>query len=237
MGLQKPFKKKEHIPSFKTIFVCPFSHISCPLPYIFSGRRCVRKMSLQLKKSGCTTPLSFLLSLLLCSCVFQQTITLSFSCGSPHIFLIPLVANIKKSEEKIIFSVLLHPSACPFTSVSHYVCALFPFLLHPPQSRTHSFAFARGGPGLSLLLQTSIHRCYPALFRPLFLLLICCPPHLSVHFSFLLFVPISSAQMRCCVPRRVCTFLITSSCLGISWAKWSCNETEYCCANTHQPGL
>lgn len=103
----------------------------------------------------------------------------------------------------------MHPSACPFTSVSHYVCALFPFLLHPPQSRTHSFAFARGGPGLSWLLQTFIHRCYPALFRPLFLLLICCPPHLSVHFSFLLFVPISSAQMRCCVLRRVCTFLIT----------------------------
>lgn len=119
------------------------------------------------------------------------------------------------------------------------LCPLFPSLFSSilPQSRTHSFAFARGGPGLSLLLQTFIHRCCPPLFRPLFLLLICCPPHLSAHFSFLLFVPISSAQMRCCVLRRVCTFLITSSCLGISWAKWSCNETEYCCANTHQPGL
>lgn len=51
--------------------------------------------------------------------------------------------------------------------------------------------------------------------------------------SFLLFFPISSAQMRCCVQRRVCTFLIAGSCPGIRWGKWACNETESTAVQTH----
>ncbi len=66
-----------------------------------------------------------------------------------------------------------------------------------------------------------------------FLPLICCPSHLSTLSSFLLFSPISSAQMRCCVQRRVCTFLIASSCPGIRWGKWACNETESTAVQTH----
>lgn len=50
---------------------------------------------------------------------------------------------------------------------------------------------------------------------------------------FSLFFPISSAQMRCCVPRRVCTFLIAGSCPGIRWGKWACNETESSAVLTH----
>lgn len=135
----------------------------------------------------------------------------------------------------------MHCSACPLTSATLPLSLSLPPQLHQqhhpsllhssPQSQTHTFALARARPGLSLLWQTFIRPPLSSVqsFYPLF----CCPSHLFALSSFLLFFPISSSQMRCCVQRRVCTFLIASSCPSIRWGKWACNETESTAVQTH----
>lgn len=172
---------------------------------------------------------------------------------SPHLILFPLAvkssphhifhsAAEKRSRGKISSSALLHPSACPFTYVYHSICSLsFSPSPHPyhspfPPSSTSS-------PNLRLTPLHEVDRAYlcsgkhsfPSAVPPLssvqsFLPLICSPSHLSALSSFLLFFPISSAQMRCCVQKRV---LIASSCPGIRWGKWVCNETENTAVQTH----
>lgn len=117
-------------------------------------------------------------------------------------------------------------------SMSFYLCLSLisctdiiipPSSTHPPISNPHLHLGASWTEPISA----------PSLLRPVLLPLIRRPPHLSELSSFLLFFPIFTAQMRCCVQRRVCTFLIASSCPGIRWGKWACNETESTAVQTH----
>lgn len=110
-----------------------------------------------------------------------------------------------------------------------------------PPSSTYSPAPCLSGYVGQAYLCSSKHsfiRCHPPLPHPALLPLICCPSHLSALSPFLRLFPISSAQMRCCIQRRVCPFLIASCCASIRWKeiglKWN---VEYCCANTHSQGL
>lgn len=151
-----------------------------------------------------------------------------------------------RSRGKLALPTPLHPTTCPFSSVHHSVCSPFSLsyttlhlsVLHssPNLKPTPLPLHEVDGPYLCSGKQ-SFAAAVLLFSARAFLLLICCPSHLSALSSFLVFFPISCAQMRCCVQRRVCTFLIASSCPGIRWWKWACNETEYCCANTHPPGL
>lgn len=152
----------------------------------------------------------------------------------------------KRSRGKLALPRSCFAQHVPFTSVTSALpLPPFPFLLsstdssspftHPPISKTHTSSLGgRGGLGfISALANThspaavplsSVQSSYPS--SAVLLTSRHSPP-------FSLFFPISSAQMRCCVQRRVCTFLIAGSCPGIRWGKWACNETESSAVQTH----
>lgn len=143
-----------------------------------------------------------------------------------------LLRSIKKKKRKIISVSSPCPSYAYSTPTSLFIP---PSSNYPPISSPHlrhvDRAYLCSG-------KHSYACCHPPLLHPVLLPLICCPSLLSMLSSFLLFFPISSAQMRFCIQRRVCTFLITSSWAGIRWREIGLNwNRENCCANTHPPGF